>query len=277
VLARDELTKASEWYHTEGYRSYVEQYGYDGGILVYAVLAWTSWILGYPERARDTCTEMLAIAERTANPGAVVSVLAYAANVARECRDLESVLQLTNRIMSFGRAWAAPALCTQGWAIAQGGEVDEGIAKMRQGLSRFQRAGLQGTYDYHRTALVETLLLRGEVEEALPIVRDALARCQTLLDRFHEAELHRLEGELLRRGGDEAGAEAAFRAALEVAGRQSAKSYELRAAMSYGRLLRDQGKRDAARELLGAVHGWFTEGHDTHDLRAAATLLAELR
>src|SRR5439155_1716131 len=165
--------------HTEGYRSYVAQYGYDGGILAYAVLAWTLWILGYPERARDTCNQMLAIAERTANRGAVAAVLAYAANVARECRDLESVLQLTNRIMSFGRAWAAPALCTQGWAMAQRGEVEEGIAKMRQGLSRFQRAGLQGTYDYHRTALVDALLLRGEVEEALPLVRDGFARCPT--------------------------------------------------------------------------------------------------
>ena len=64
---------------------------------------------------------------------------------------------------------------------------------------------------------------------------------------------------------------------LEVAGRQSAKSYELRAAMSHARLLRDQGKRDAARELLAPVYGWFTEGHDTHDLREAAALLAELR
>ena len=277
VQARDELTKATEWYHTEGYRSYVAQYGYDGGILAYAVLAWTLWILGYPERARDTCNEMLAIAERTANRGAVAAVLAYAANVARECRDLESVLQLTNRIMSFGRAWAAPALCTQGWAMAQRGEVEEGIAKMRQGLSRFQRAGLQGTYDYHRTALVDALLLRGEVEEALPLVRDGFARCQTLLDCFHQAELHRLEGELLRLQSDEAGAEAAFRAALELAQRQSAKSYELRAAMSWARLLRDQGKRDAARELLAPVHGWFTEGHDTYDLREAAALLAELR
>src|SRR5207249_2253187 len=53
VEARDEMTKATEWYHTEGYRSFVEQYGYDGGILVYAILAWTLWILGYPERARD--------------------------------------------------------------------------------------------------------------------------------------------------------------------------------------------------------------------------------
>src|SRR2546422_10403961 len=110
--------------------------------MVYAVLAWTLWILGYPQRARDTCNEMLGIAERTANPGALGAALAYAANVARECHDLERVFELTGRIMTSGRAWAAPALCAQGWVMAQRGDVADGTAMIRKGLSRFQRAGL---------------------------------------------------------------------------------------------------------------------------------------
>jgi len=277
VEARDEMTKATEWYHTEGYRSFVEQYGYDGGILVYAILAWTLWILGYPERARDTCDAMLAIAERTANPGALAAALAYAANLARARRELGRVPELTARCLALSTSWLGAALCTQGWAAVQQGDVEAGIARMKKGLTFFERAGVHGTYDYHRSALIEAHLTRGATDEALPIVRDALARCQTLLDCFHQAELHRLEGELLRRRGDEAGAETAFRAALELAGRQSARSYELRAAMSWARLLRDQGKRDAARDLLAPVYGWFTEGHDTHDVREAAALLAELR
>jgi len=277
VEARDEMTKATEWYHTEGYRSFVEQYGYDGGILVYAILAWTLWILGYPERARDTCDAMLAIAERTANPGALAAALAYAANLARARRELGRVPELTARCLALSTSWLGAALCTQGWAAVQQGDVEAGIARMKKGLTFFERAGVHGTYDYHRSALIEAHLTRGATDEALPIVRDALARCQTLLDCFHQAELHRLEGELLRRRGDEAGAETAFRAALDLAGRQSARSYELRAAMSWARLLRDQGKRDAARDLLAPVYDWFTEGHDTHDVREAAALLAELR
>ncbi len=279
VQARDEMTKAAEWYHTEDYRSFVEheQHGYDSGIFVYAILAWTLWILGYPERARDTCDETLAIAERTANPGTLAAALAYAANLARARRDLERVPELTTRCLALSTSWLGAALCTQGWAAVQQGDVEAGLAKIRKGLTFFERVGVHGTYDYHRSALIEAHLIRGETDEALPLVRDGLARCQTLLDCFHEAELHRLEGDLLRRRGDEAGAETAFRVALELARRQSARSYELRAAMSWARLLRDQGKRDAARDLLAPVYGWFTEGHDTHDLREAAALLAEIR
>ena len=67
-----------------------------------------------------------------------------------------------------------------------------------------------------------------------------------------------------------------FRRALETAGRQQAKSWELRAATSMARLWRDQGKRDEARDLLAPVYGWFTEGFETLDLKKAKALLDEL-
>src|SRR5439155_863322 len=126
--------------------------------------------------------------------------------------ELGRVPELTARCLALSTSWLGAALCTQGWAAVQQGDVEAGIAKMKKGLTFFERAGVHGTYDYHRSALIEAHLTRGATDEALPIVRDALARCQTLLDCFHQAELHRLEGELLRRRGDEAGAETAFRA-----------------------------------------------------------------
>ena len=95
---------------------------------------------------------------------------------------------------------------------------------------------------------------------------------------YYKAELHRLEGELRRRldVGDEQRAEASFRRALEIARQQQAKSWELRAATSLARLWGHQGRREAARELLAPLYGWFTEGFDTVDLKNAAALLAEL-
>jgi predicted ATPase len=95
---------------------------------------------------------------------------------------------------------------------------------------------------------------------------------------YYEAELHRLDAELRLRldTPDEQRAEVSFRRALETAGRQQAKSWELRAATSMARLWRDQGKRDEARDLLAPVYGWFTEGFDTLDLKEAKTLLDEL-
>jgi predicted ATPase len=111
-----------------------------------------------------------------------------------------------------------------------------------------------------------------------------LAEVDTNGLRFHEAELHRLKGELLLqqavgvtgRSPLRIEAEACFHQALDVARRQQAKSLELRAAMSLGRLGRRQGKRDGAHQLLAEVYGWFTEGFDTADLQEAKALLDEL-
>jgi predicted ATPase len=97
-------------------------------------------------------------------------------------------------------------------------------------------------------------------------------------ERWYEAEVHRTAGEIALKSpeADTAKAEAYFERALSVARKKQAKSFELRAAMSMARLWRDQGKRDAARELLAPVYGWFTEGFDTRDLKEAKALLDEL-
>ena len=95
-------------------------------------------------------------------------------------------------------------------------------------------------------------------------------------ERIYEAEMHRTEGELFRSMGKVAAAEDSFRKGLASARGQSAKLFELRAATSLASLLRDQGKRDEARELLAPVYRWFTEGFDTRDLKEAKALLEEL-
>ena len=101
---------------------------------------------------------------------------------------------------------------------------------------------------------------------------------ETTMERWSEAEVHRVAGELalMSPQPDTAKAEAYFERALAVAREQQAKSWELRAAMSMARLWRDQGKRDEARDLLAPVYGWFTEGFDTRDLKEAKALLDDL-
>ena len=97
--------------------------------------------------------------------------------------------------------------------------------------------------------------------------------------RMDEAEVHRVLGELLwqQPTPDWQAAESSFLKALEVARSQEAKGFELRAAMSLARLWQDQGKRSEACDLLAPIYGWFTEGFDTHDLKAARQLLESLR
>jgi predicted ATPase len=105
---------------------------------------------------------------------------------------------------------------------------------------------------------------------------DAISVSDRTQTRYYEAEMHRVRGELFLSMHDNGAAEASFRKAISVAQHQSAKTWELRAAMSMARLWRDQGKRDEARELLAPVYGWFTEGFDTRDLKEAKGLLQEL-
>jgi tetratricopeptide (TPR) repeat protein len=118
----------------------------------------------------------------------------------------------------------------------------------------------------------------GEVEEGLAVVAEAVEFVVKTGERMAEAELHRVKGELLsaRTPADQAGAEASFRDALEIARRQRAKLWELRAAMSLARLWQRQGRKDEARELLAPVYDWFTEGFDTRDLKEAKALLDDL-
>ena len=114
--------------------------------------------------------------------------------------------------------------------------------------------------------------------EARRCIGEAVTAVETNRERWFEAEVHRISGEiaLLSPDPDTAKAEAYFEHALAVARKQQAKSWELRAAMSLAQLWHDQGKRDDARNLLAPVYGWFTEGFDTRDLKEAKILLDAL-
>ena len=116
------------------------------------------------------------------------------------------------------------------------------------------------------------------LDDAWRCIGEAMTAVEATKERWCEAEVNRIAGEIALKSPEPgtAKAEAYFERALAVARAQLAKSWELRAAMSMARLWRDQGKRDEARELLAPVYGWFTEGFDTRDLKEAKALLDEL-
>jgi predicted ATPase len=126
--------------------------------------------------------------------------------------------------------------------------------------------------------LAEVHRSMGQPEAGLTALSEALALVETTGERYYEAELYRLQGELLLQHAapEVSHAETCFQQALDIARRQQAKSLELRAAMSLGRLWQQQGKRDEAQALLAPSYGWFTEGFETADLQDAKTLLDEL-
>jgi len=183
--------------------------------------------------------------------------------------------------------WVAWGTILQGWALAEQGQGEEGIAQMRQGLGAFRATGAEMIQPYFLALLTEAYGKTGQVEEGLNLLAEALAVVDQIEERFYEAEIYRLKGELTLKSivktsqnksqvslGSEA--EECFQKAIEVARQQQAKSLELRAVMSLSRLWQQQGKKSEARQMLAEIYGWFTEGFDTKDLQEAKALLQEL-
>src|SRR5262249_2487732 len=163
------------------------------------------------------------------------------------------------------------------------GQGEEGITQIRQGLSAYQATGTELARTYQLILLTEAYGKKGQAKEGLGVLAEALALVDKTGERYYEAELYRLKGELTLPQSSVQGlassvqkeAEECFWKAIEIARRQSAKSLELRAVMSLSRLWQQQGKREEARQMLSEIYGWFTEGFDTKDLQEAKTLLEE--
>jgi predicted ATPase len=245
--------------------------------LVYA--AWSSWCLGYPDQALQQTQELLTLPEHQSRPYSLAAALTWTIRVHQCRRDIEAVQQVAEAIMALGAEHGFPYITAQG-AIFQGavlvdqGREAEGLVQMRQGIDTYRKTGSK-VRAYFLALLAEAYGEAGEAEAGLGVLAEALAHVAKTGERQYEAELHRLQGELLlsRSVNHQTEAEAHFQHALDVACRQQAKSWELRAATSLARLWRSQGKRQAARDLLAPVYAWFTEGFDTPDLKDAKALL----
>jgi predicted ATPase len=174
--------------------------------------------------------------------------------------------------------WNALGMLGQGSALALTGKGSEAAPVITAGLTALQATGAATFVPWHLTYLARAYMSAGQFADAWRCIREALAAMENTRDKWFEAEVHRMTGELALASPepDAVKAQAQFEQALDVARHQQAKSWELRAAMSLARLWRDQGKVSEARELLAPVYGWFTEGFDTRDLKEAKALLEQL-
>jgi predicted ATPase len=186
----------------------------------------------------------------------------------------EELLRLSSEMGFPG--WLPIATYFRGEAVAMQGQVQAGIAQIREGIAANLSLGERCYMTGALRALAEVQAMAGQPEEGLTTLDEALALVEETDERYWEAELYRLRSELLLMQGEDGKAEASLLQAVEVARRQSAKSLELRATSSLARLWQKQGKREEARQVLAEIYGWFTEGFDTADLREAKTLLEEL-
>jgi predicted ATPase len=173
--------------------------------------------------------------------------------------------------------WKTLGATHQGCVLALTGKAAEAIATIKPGLAAIQSMRVSNTVPYYLSALAHAHAELSQFNEARRCLDEAMSITETTKERWFEAEVNRIAGEIaLRSERDTTKAVGYFERALAVARQQQARSWELRAAMSMARLWRDQGKRDEARDLIAPVYGWFTEGFDTLDLKEAKALLDEL-
>ena len=257
-------------------------YVHDPKISALTYLAPILWLLGFPEQARRSSAAAFRYAEELNQVNLTVHVHVFAgAGLHELLRDAGTVRAHAATIVDLSRRhglryWLLNGLILEGWVLAQEGAGEEGVALMRRSAS--ERAGLGvGWYQVRYLCLLaETHLRLRQTEAGLQVVAEAKELVARNEDRMWEAELARIEGELLRQGGQSGAAEACFECALATARRQKAKSLELRAATSLARAWSELGKPSEARDLLASVHDWFTEGFGIPDLEEAEVLLGAL-
>jgi predicted ATPase len=282
LTAREYLESAITLYDPERHRPLIYSYGYDAGVASLAYAAWTLWHLGYSDQALERSYEALALAQRLSHPLNLAHAELFV-GVVRQYRwevraTQENAESLIAHTAEYGLTdywgWATGL---RGWAMAQLGRSEEGIAQQREGLAAFSATEAL-LRPYFLCLLAETWTETGRLDDGLNALTEALAAAEEHNLRFYEAETHRLKGELLSKQDDSNAAEAqsCFERAIEIARTQSAKSLELRATMSLARLLRNTARRDEGRAMLAEIYGWFTEGLDTPALNEAKTLLDEL-
>jgi predicted ATPase len=181
---------------------------------------------------------------------------------------------------AFGMWWAMGSML-RGWALAVQGHAQEGSAQTHHAVAAWRASGAELAVPYWLAMLADAYLQGGQTEAGLRTVEEGLAVGHNTTQHFYEAELYRLQGELLQQaaGGIEQAtdpSEACFLRAIAMARHQQTKSHELRAVRSLSRLWQRQGKREDARQMLAEVYDWFTEGADTADMQEAQALLEEL-
>jgi predicted ATPase/DNA-binding winged helix-turn-helix (wHTH) protein len=281
--ARVHQEQALTLYDAQAHRALAFSFGQDLGVVSSSYAAHTLWLLGHPDLALQRLQQALTLAQELAHPLSQVFALSWAARLhlgRREWRRAQEYITSARALATEQGfvLWSARATIWHGAALAMQGQGTQGIPWMLQGLAAYRDTGAGVDLPDVLSKFAATYAVVGQVEEGLHLLREARALIDKHAERVWEAEVYRLQGELLRQrpASDFPEAEACFQYALGVARHQQAKSLELRAAMSLSRLWQQQGKCEEARHLLAEIYDWFTEGFDTADLQEARELLHAL-
>jgi len=300
--AMEHFEKALSLYDPERDRDDSFRYTQNPGVGMRCHAAWALWFLGQTDQALDRMQEALTLAHELSEPHGLAHAFFFAAMLHQFRREAPLAQEHAEAAIAVSNEhglvlYHASAMITRGWALIQQGRQEEAIEQLRQGLAAQEATCTELVRPHFLALLAEALGKNSQAEEGLRVLEKALALADFNGQRYYQAELYRIKGELLLMQGTGRGlsraaiggkgmgeaeqpaianAEGCFNQSIKIALQQKAKSLELRAVTSLSRLYQNQNKQEEALSLLAQIYDKFTEGFDTVDLREAKALLDEL-
>ena len=282
--ARRHLEHMLVGYVTPDQTSHIIRFQSDQRVAMSLFLARVLWLQGFPDQATRAAHSTVEDAHAAHHTISLCLALAHAAcPLALLTGDLAAVEHYSTMLLDHSTRhalalWRAGGRSFQGLLVIQRGDVLIGLRLLRAGFNETREAG-STVFRLIAILMAEAFGRAGQSADGLAVIEEEIARAERTEERWAMAESLRVKGELLLLQGAPGAAAAAedhFRQALDWARRQGALSWELRAATSLARLLRDRDRVDEARDLLASVYERFTEGFGTADLQSAKRLLGEL-
>lgn len=264
-------------------RKWLDIWGQDSTVICHAFLAHTLWFLGYPDQSRQMLEKSIRLARELGHKNSESYAFVFAGQIAILQNNVGLAQEVAKNLIKtateggnlFWLDWNAIFF---GWVEVAIGEIDSGLAKIREYLPEDPRSSGGALLTWVFAVYAESLARNSDYSTGLEGIERVLDYGERCGEYYWEVELYRLRGELLLLQSQlldlaSIQAEQAFEQALTIARKQNAKSWELRAATSLAKLWQQQGRREDAWNLLAPVYQWFTEGFDTYDLVEAKKLL----
>ena len=301
ALAIEHFEKALSHYDPGRHRDDAFLYALNPGVAMPCLAAWVLWFLGKPDQSLEQIYEGLTLAHELSEPNCLGHAFFFAAVLYQLRREDRMAQQQAEAAIAVSREhglvmYEVMATVIRGWSLFEQQRHEEGIEQMREGLEALKATRTEFVRPHFLALLADALGKAGQHDEGLLVLEAALSLVGNG-ERYYEAELYRLKGELLltqlnyrsvsRKATRTsvvadpnpsvvAQVEDCFKESIRIARQQKAKSWELRAIISIARLFMNQGKQAEARSLLTQIYDEFTEGFDTVELREARALLDEL-
>jgi class 3 adenylate cyclase/predicted ATPase len=280
---RAHLDRAFALYDPAEHRPLATRFGQDVDVALMSYRSWVLWFLGYPEVALADANCALKDAREIGQATTLAYALCVTPLTYNNCGNYAMATTLSDELLALADEkgalfWKALGILNRGCVLALTGKASDAIPMMNSGITAFRSTGSTMLLPLYLSHLTRAYADVGQFDDAWRCIGEAMTAVETTKERWWEAEVRRMAGEIALKSPepDAAKAETYFEGSLAVAREQQAKSCELRAAMSMSRLWRDQGRPQQARELLAPIYGWFTEGFETLDLKQAKALLNEL-